>query len=252
MKKKIIYISILLFAFAALPIVVKANTTLPNDSTKHKKLHWGAYFSGEYCNWYLKRQANISDYVKEQIDYWDSIVIPSKGFTIGFTVEKHIWQNFYFQTGLLYRDFNLKTLKLYYYDQPWPNILYPFYEKFTAKYITLPVNIKYNFLDTKKISLFCKVGISPCVKLYGERIKIFDDKTFYENIHVINYKESFYIPWLEGNASIGVNFNFNKFKISIAPFISSSIKGGSVEYLTGFPSADEYIYSKGFVLNLIF
>jgi len=224
------------------------NYNYPKDSTKQKKWHWGIYFSGEYNNWIIKPHKDINSFDKEVFTDLDTSVLSNKGFSVGFTIERQIWENLYLQSGLILRDFNLKSKSRKSWEQGggWSH----FHKTYNSVYLTVPVNIKYYFFSKNKFSIVPTIGVAPCFQIYGKINWIGEDT--YHGIGKNFYQESFHVPFIEGNASLAISRNFDKIKISLAPFISYTIKHITLGYLMISDSVDEYIYSAGVGINLIF
>jgi hypothetical protein len=234
MKKKTIYLSLIIFAITVLTKDLKANESFLPDSTKQKKWFWGIYFSGNFCYRYVD---------KHPVGFKDNYN-PRFCYNLGFTIERKITKTFFINSGLIIRNHNLWTKDSIYFSS-----IYHFTYRYYSLYGTIPLQLSYKLFPDYKYSLFVGIGISPCFKIYGKELEASNEYKHSTFHYYFSKKgEGYNVPILESFGSIGLVQNYNKIKLATALYSNYSLIT-----MPNYPRAtSEHIYSMGISMNLIF
>jgi hypothetical protein len=240
--RKIIFITLLHFAYICTPCLLNANNYSPGDSTKHKKWYWGINASFLHDGYYFNNYDKTNLAVKKAVNYSDSILIPTIGYSFGGSVEKYIWKNISLKAGFSYTDCNFKTKWQY-------NNVGSFYDKCFIDYISLPISANYYFLTKHKMPLFVSVGISPSLP---RETTISVDKLGNTSVSqgrgISSYdEESCTGPYFDGTCNFGLCLRHYKFNINIAVTFNYSLFFDKVYYdgLGGNNTFFQHLYSYG-------
>jgi len=175
--------------------IVSSNVFSQTENENNSKFTIGLAFGPNISDWAYFHSGQKAE-MKTRGNLFDNI----DGITIGITGEYKINNKLSLKTGLLTSN----TLEEYeipyslYEDETWETRVGIFRSRY--HFVNIPINLKFNYFKSQKVSLFINGGLSNKLLVY-EKYLIIDKKT---NVEVPNIKHSDFAESLD--YFLGINF----------------------------------------------
>jgi hypothetical protein len=246
--RKYLLIIALLILFLCLSVTKTFSSSI--DSTKQKKWRWGVNASLLHGSYYFNNYNKSDIWTKKVVDYCDSIVKPTIGFSLGVNAEKFIWKNVSLKAGFSFTRLSFNTKWQCYTKSLGPSngfITTYYLDNCFLYYFSLPISANYYFLTKNKISLFIGIGVTPCIPNQGNVVSVNQYNTFTNannSSGLGGTTESIPSPLLDGTGNLGLNLHFSKFNITIAATINHSLVKDE-QTLIGTYTFSQHLYTYG-------